>query len=152
MQRRLPDVDVALIASDPVGAGLPHLTRLAQLVLACAVQSDRSDDYVAVVMDLTEAHQEVLMQLVSAVLPASEAGADEGVAQAVCAPTPEERGAPAPASPQGRGAASKRPRPSNASPAPMDAQVAGGGVAIADGPSSSLWGAWRPETQHPSRR
>ena len=70
LQRPLDEVDMGLISGDARGSGLRHLMRIAQLVLACAVQSDRRDDYIAVVLDLPEAAQEILMQLVSDVMPA----------------------------------------------------------------------------------
>lgn len=70
LQRPLDEVDMGLISGDARGSGLRHLMRISQLVLACAVQSDRRDDYIAVVLDLPEAAQEILMQLVSDVMPA----------------------------------------------------------------------------------
>ena len=74
--RLLGSIDAALAstsATDP--AGVPHLVRLVQVLLACAVASARRDEYVSAILDLPESTQEILMELIQGAT--EEAGTPE---------------------------------------------------------------------------
>jgi hypothetical protein len=73
-QHPLTEVDTALAASAPSGAGRPHLLRLAQLVLCCAVQSERSQEYIDIILGLRPEEQDALMQLVAEATPSGDEG------------------------------------------------------------------------------